>query len=55
MQAYYDVTSDMAPELMLSIAAENLEAKLSLIAEEQNLASLITPLHIWISRWVLET
>lgn len=55
MQAYYSVTSDMPTDLMLSIAAENLEAKMSLIAEEQHRASLIKPLHIWISRWVCET
>uniref|UniRef100_A0A3Q3W212 Lactate/malate dehydrogenase C-terminal domain-containing protein n=1 Tax=Mola mola TaxID=94237 RepID=A0A3Q3W212_MOLML len=47
-QAYYSVTSDMPTDLMLSIAAENLEAKMSLIAEEQHRASLIKPLHIWI-------
>ncbi|XP_061841099.1 putative malate dehydrogenase 1B isoform X2 [Nerophis lumbriciformis] len=49
-QKYYDVTSYMAEELMLSIAAENLVTKLDLIEEEQHHASLIHPQHVWISR-----
>uniref|UniRef100_UPI0037E7BBA0 putative malate dehydrogenase 1B n=1 Tax=Semicossyphus pulcher TaxID=241346 RepID=UPI0037E7BBA0 len=48
-QDYYCITSDMSPEIMLSVAAENQETKMKLIAEEQHLVSLIKPLHIWIS------
>ncbi|XP_049609915.1 putative malate dehydrogenase 1B isoform X2 [Syngnathus scovelli] len=48
-QNYYNITSDMAEELMESIAQENLETKISLIKEAQYHASLIQPLHIWIS------
>lgn len=46
------MTSDMPSDVMLSIAAENLETKMNLIAEEQHHASLIKPLNVWISRWV---
>lgn len=42
----------MSTDIMLSVAAENLETKMNLIAEEQHRVSLIKPLHIWISRWV---
>lgn len=52
MQDYYNITSDMPSDIMLSVAAENLETKRKLIVEEQHRASLIKPLHIWISRWV---
>nr|XP_046238892.1 putative malate dehydrogenase 1B [Scatophagus argus] len=48
-QDYYGITSDMPTDIMLSIAAENLEAKKNLIVEEQLRLSLIRPLHIWIS------
>nr|XP_057907484.1 putative malate dehydrogenase 1B isoform X2 [Doryrhamphus excisus] len=48
-QSYYNITSDMSEEMMLSIAAENLVTKLELIMEEQHRASLIKPLHVWIS------
>ncbi|XP_037135356.1 putative malate dehydrogenase 1B [Syngnathus acus] len=48
-QNYYNITSDMAEEMMESIAQENLETKISLIKEAQYHASLIQPLHIWIS------
>lgn len=42
----------MPTDTMLSTAAENLETKMDLIVEEQHRASLIKPLHIWISGWV---
>ncbi|XP_068165745.1 putative malate dehydrogenase 1B [Antennarius striatus] len=48
-QDYYSITSDMVTDIMLSVAAENLESKMNLIAEEQHRVSLIKPLHIWIS------
>ncbi|AWO95763.1 putative malate dehydrogenase 1B [Scophthalmus maximus] len=48
-QDYYNITSDMPTDVMLSIAAENLETKMNLIVEEQLRASLFKPLHIWIS------
>ncbi|XP_041821734.1 putative malate dehydrogenase 1B [Chelmon rostratus] len=48
-QDYYSITSDMPTEIMLSVAAENLETKLNLIVEEQHRVGLIKPLHIWIS------
>lgn len=37
---------------MISIAAENLQAKMSLIEEEQELARLISPLRMLITRWI---
>lgn len=43
----------MPTDTMLSTAAENLETKMDLIVEEQHRASLIKPLHIWISGWVV--
>lgn len=52
LQDYYGITPDMPTDVMLSVAAENLETKMNLIVEEQHHASLIKPLHIWISRWV---
>lgn len=52
VQAYYNITSDMPTDIMLSVAAENLATKMNVIAEEQHRASLIKPLHVWISRWV---
>uniref|UniRef100_A0A672G272 Malate dehydrogenase 1B, NAD (soluble) n=1 Tax=Salarias fasciatus TaxID=181472 RepID=A0A672G272_SALFA len=39
----------MPTDLMLSVAAENLQAKLKQTAEEQRRVSLIQPFHIWIS------
>ncbi|XP_061659999.1 putative malate dehydrogenase 1B isoform X3 [Syngnathoides biaculeatus] len=48
-QMYYNITSDMSEEMMQSIAKENLVTKVNLIMEEQHRASLIQPLHIWIS------
>ncbi|XP_051284206.1 putative malate dehydrogenase 1B [Dicentrarchus labrax] len=48
-QGYYSITSDMPTDIMLSVAAENLETKMNLIVEEQHRASLIKPLCIWIS------
>uniref|UniRef100_A0A3Q1HCU8 Lactate/malate dehydrogenase C-terminal domain-containing protein n=1 Tax=Anabas testudineus TaxID=64144 RepID=A0A3Q1HCU8_ANATE len=48
-QDYYGITSDMPTDMMLSVAAENLEIKMNLIKEEQHRASLIKALHIWIS------
>uniref|UniRef100_A0A3Q4GK40 Malate dehydrogenase 1B, NAD (soluble) n=1 Tax=Neolamprologus brichardi TaxID=32507 RepID=A0A3Q4GK40_NEOBR len=48
-QDYYGITSDMTTNVMLSVAAENLEAKMNLIKEEQHRASLIQPLHVWIT------
>ncbi|XP_056226879.1 putative malate dehydrogenase 1B [Seriola aureovittata] len=48
-QDYYNITSDMPTDIMLSVAAENLETKMNLILEEQHRASLFKPLHIWIS------
>ncbi|KAM3857152.1 putative malate dehydrogenase 1B [Diretmus argenteus] len=48
-QDYYGITSDMPTDEMLKIAAENLETKINMIAEEQHRVSLIQPLHIWIS------
>ncbi|XP_041637905.1 putative malate dehydrogenase 1B [Cheilinus undulatus] len=47
-QDYYNITSDMPSELMLSVAAENHETRMDLIVEEQHRAGLIKPLHIWI-------
>ncbi|XP_037617460.1 putative malate dehydrogenase 1B [Sebastes umbrosus] len=48
-QDYYNITSDMPTDMMLSVAAENRETKMNVIAEEQHRASLIKPFHIWIS------
>uniref|UniRef100_UPI003AB0543D putative malate dehydrogenase 1B n=1 Tax=Centroberyx gerrardi TaxID=166262 RepID=UPI003AB0543D len=48
-QDYYSIMSDMPTDMMLKIAAENLETKKNLIAEEQHQLNLIQPLHIWIS------
>ncbi|XP_074520857.1 putative malate dehydrogenase 1B [Halichoeres trimaculatus] len=47
-QGYYNITSDMPTDMMLSVAAENHETKMSLI-EEQHRASPSKPLHIWIT------
>nr|XP_020447642.1 putative malate dehydrogenase 1B isoform X1 [Monopterus albus] len=48
-QDYYSTTLDMPTDIMLSVAVENLEAKMNHIVEEQHRVSLIKPLHIWIS------
>lgn len=40
----------MPTDMMLSVAAENLETKMNLTVEEKHRASLIKPVHIWISR-----
>ncbi|XP_030265539.1 putative malate dehydrogenase 1B [Sparus aurata] len=48
-QDYYNITSDMPTDVMLSVAAENLETKMNLVDEEQHRLSLIKPLHVWIS------
>ncbi|XP_026157666.1 putative malate dehydrogenase 1B isoform X2 [Mastacembelus armatus] len=48
-QDYYSITSDMSTDIMLSVAAENLETSMDLIVEEQHRVSLIKPLHIWIT------
>lgn len=52
MQDYYSITSDMLTDSMLAVAAENLETKMNIIAEEQRCLNRIEPLHIWISRCV---
>ncbi|KAM8904094.1 putative malate dehydrogenase 1B isoform 2-T2 [Spinachia spinachia] len=48
-QDYYSITSDMPTDSMLVVAAENLETKMNIIAEEQRVLNLIEPLHIWIT------
>ncbi|XP_029305331.1 putative malate dehydrogenase 1B [Cottoperca gobio] len=48
-QDYYSITSDMATDIMLRVASENLETKMNFIVEEQHRVSLIKPLHIWLS------
>ncbi|KAM7375113.1 hypothetical protein PAMA_014276 [Pampus argenteus] len=48
-QDYYNITSDVPTDVMLSVAAENLVTKVNLIVEEQRRVSLIQPLQIWIS------
>ncbi|KAM4602122.1 putative malate dehydrogenase 1B, partial [Polymixia lowei] len=48
-QEYYGTMSDMLTDMMLKIAAENLETKTKLIEEDRRCASLIQPIHIWIS------
>ncbi|KAK2880335.1 putative malate dehydrogenase 1B isoform X2 [Channa argus] len=48
-QDYYNITSQMPTELMLSVSAENLENKMNFNREEQHRISLIKALHIWIS------
>lgn len=42
----------MTTDEMMNIAAENLQAKMSLIEEEQERIRLINPLHMLITRWV---
>ncbi|XP_017289889.1 putative malate dehydrogenase 1B [Kryptolebias marmoratus] len=48
-QDYYGITSDVPTDLMLRVAAENLETKMSLITDEQHRLSLVQPFHIWIT------
>uniref|UniRef100_A0A8C5HPL0 Lactate/malate dehydrogenase C-terminal domain-containing protein n=1 Tax=Gouania willdenowi TaxID=441366 RepID=A0A8C5HPL0_GOUWI len=48
-QDYYGITSDVQSDVTLSVASENLEAQMKLIAEEQHRISLVQPFHIWIS------
>ncbi|KAF7646709.1 hypothetical protein LDENG_00183610 [Lucifuga dentata] len=48
-QEYYGITYNMPSDMMLSVAAENLETKMNLNAEKQHRVSLTTPFHIWIS------
>ncbi|XP_036396688.1 putative malate dehydrogenase 1B [Megalops cyprinoides] len=48
-QGYYGLTSDMRSELMLRIAAENLQTKELCMEEEEHFHSLVQPLHVWIS------
>ncbi|KAL6115443.1 mdh1b [Pungitius sinensis] len=48
-QDYYGITSDMLTDSMLAVAAENLETKMNIIAEEQRCLNLNKPLHIWIT------
>ncbi|XP_076021556.1 putative malate dehydrogenase 1B [Genypterus blacodes] len=48
-QIFYGVSSDMPSEIMLSIAAENLETSWQLKVEEQDRVALIQPLNVWIS------
>ncbi|XP_060138070.1 putative malate dehydrogenase 1B isoform X1 [Zootoca vivipara] len=49
-QQYYDITSDMMTEEMLTIAKENLQTHIVIDQEEEELKGLINPLHIWINR-----
>ncbi|XP_058468353.1 putative malate dehydrogenase 1B [Solea solea] len=44
-QNYYNVTSEMSTETMLSVAADNLESGI----KEQEGVALVKPLHVWIS------
>ncbi|XP_029924404.1 putative malate dehydrogenase 1B [Myripristis murdjan] len=48
-QDYYNITLEMPTDLMLKIAAENLETKMKLIVEEERRVSLLQPFHIWIT------
>ncbi|XP_023661430.1 putative malate dehydrogenase 1B [Paramormyrops kingsleyae] len=49
IQGYYGITSDMTDELMMKVAAENLDIKEQCMKDEVHCQSLIKPLHIWIS------
>ncbi|XP_054828559.1 putative malate dehydrogenase 1B [Eublepharis macularius] len=49
-QHYYNVTSDMMTAEMRQIAVENLQTHIDVEQEEEELKSLIDPLHIWINR-----
>ncbi|XP_062865700.1 putative malate dehydrogenase 1B [Trichomycterus rosablanca] len=48
-QGYYGITPDMGTDLMLKIAAENLEVKERNLQEEERQRELLKPLQIWIS------
>ncbi|XP_012712713.2 putative malate dehydrogenase 1B [Fundulus heteroclitus] len=48
-QEYYGITSDMSTDVAETIAAENLETRSSLAAEELHRPSLTRPLHVWIT------
>uniref|UniRef100_A0ACB8F082 Uncharacterized protein n=1 Tax=Sphaerodactylus townsendi TaxID=933632 RepID=A0ACB8F082_9SAUR len=48
---YYNITSDMMTAEMCQIAEENLQTHKEVEQEEEELKSLINPLHIWINRW----
>ncbi|XP_048368112.1 putative malate dehydrogenase 1B [Sphaerodactylus townsendi] len=50
-QHYYNITSDMMTAEMCQIAEENLQTHKEVEQEEEELKSLINPLHIWINRW----
>ncbi|XP_007434194.1 putative malate dehydrogenase 1B [Python bivittatus] len=49
-QHYYNVTSHMMTEEMFLIAKENLHNCIEIETEEEELKSLINPLHIWVNR-----
>ncbi|KAA0722617.1 putative malate dehydrogenase 1B [Triplophysa tibetana] len=48
-QGYYGITSDMTSDLMLKIAAENLQTKELSMQEELQRCNSLTPLDVWIS------
>ncbi|KAH0621677.1 hypothetical protein JD844_023242, partial [Phrynosoma platyrhinos] len=48
-QHYYGITSNMRTAEMLLIAKENLQTRIDVDKEEEELKSLINPLHIWIN------
>ncbi|XP_057188252.1 putative malate dehydrogenase 1B isoform X3 [Triplophysa rosa] len=48
-RGYYGITSDMTTDLMLKIAAENLQTKELCMREEFQRCNSLTPLHVWIS------
>ncbi|XP_042301402.1 putative malate dehydrogenase 1B isoform X2 [Sceloporus undulatus] len=48
-QHYYGITSKMRTAEMLLIAKENLQTRIDVDKEEEELKSLINPLHIWIN------
>ncbi|XP_078787782.1 putative malate dehydrogenase 1B isoform X4 [Oryzias latipes] len=48
-QDYYGVSSDVNPDMMLSVAAENLETQIKLLQEEQDHLNLVKPIHVWIT------
>ncbi|XP_051983465.1 putative malate dehydrogenase 1B [Xyrauchen texanus] len=49
VQGYYGITSEMTSDLMLKIAAENLQTKELCVQEEVHRCKSFRPLHIWIS------
>ncbi|XP_034155934.2 putative malate dehydrogenase 1B isoform X2 [Pangasianodon hypophthalmus] len=49
VQGYYGITSDMGTELMLNIAAENLQAAQLHLQDEERRSKLHQSFHIWIS------